>query len=70
MDRTPVRSTNIKSVGYDKPSLALEVEFHTGSVYRYSNVPELVYRGLLSAPSKGRYFAARIKDRYPCVKVR
>jgi hypothetical protein len=29
-----------------------------------------VYRGLLSAPSKGRYFAARIKDRYPCVKVR
>lgn len=32
MDRRPVRSSNVASVGYDESSSTLEVEFHGGRV--------------------------------------
>ena len=36
MDRTPVRSSNIGSIGYNGASSTLEVEFHSGGLYQYS----------------------------------
>lgn len=30
MNRTPVSSSNLKSVGYDQSSNTLEIEFHGG----------------------------------------
>ena len=39
MNRTPVNSSNVSSVGYDPTSLTLEVEFHGGAVYQYFDVP-------------------------------
>ena len=70
MDRQPVRSSNIRSVGYEEVARMLEVEFHSGGVYRYSGVPEMVYRCLMRAVSKGSYFHQHIKDQYPFVRVR
>jgi len=70
MQREAVKSSNLKAVGYDKKMLVLEIEFDTGSVYQYANVPEAVYVGLKAAPSKGRFFAARIKDSYRCTRIR
>ena len=70
MNRTPVRSSNIRSVGYDQEISVLEVEFHTGGVFQYSGVPETLYQGLMQATSKGSYFHDRIKDRHPCRQVR
>lgn len=61
MYRTRVASSNLASVGYDALSRTLEVEFINGSVYRYSGVPENVYRGLMSAPSHGSYFETFVK---------
>ena len=55
MDRTPVVSSNIKSIGYDSNSKILEVEFTNMSVYRYYEVPEDVYEELMAAESKGSY---------------
>jgi len=49
MDRTPVRSSNIRAVGYDLASRTLEVEFQSRGVYQYSSVPENVYQGLMRA---------------------
>jgi len=69
MHRAPVRSTNIRSVGYDKKSEQLEIEFHQGKVYLYFDVPESVYRGLISAGSKGSYFAMNIKDSFASRQV-
>jgi hypothetical protein len=40
MERTPVSSSNLVAVGYDPGSYTLEVEFHSGSIYQYSGVPE------------------------------
>lgn len=70
MNRTPVRSGNVRSVSYDSGSRMLEVEFHTGRIYQYSGVPESVYQGLMRAASKGSYFHDHIRDRYPCKQLR
>ena len=48
----------------------LEVEFVTGSVYRYRNVEEDVYERFLAAPSKGTFFNEHIRDAYLCERVR
>jgi len=55
MNRRNVQSSNIASIGYDSQKQILEVEFHQGSIYRYYDVPEIVYNGLMSATSHGQY---------------
>jgi hypothetical protein len=70
VDRVLVRSSNIRSVGYEPESRTLEVEFHSGGVYQYSGVPETVHDGFIRAASKGSYFHDHIKDRYRYRQVR
>ena len=69
MERKQVDSSNISSIGYDENSNTLEVEFHSGSVYQYFDVPLNVYNGFIEADSKGQYFAQHIKGYYRYVKV-
>ena len=69
MERTPVSSSNIRSVGYDSDSSILEIEFNNGTVYQYANVPQFEYDGLMSAASHGSYFSANIKSRYAYSRV-
>ena len=64
MDRTPVSSSNVASVGYAPESLTLEIEFNDGSVYQYFDVPDSEYRGLMEAGSKGKYIHAYIRENY------
>ena len=70
MDRQSVSSSNIKSVGYDSKSKILEIEFHSGGIYQYFNVPESIYNGILSASSHGSYFHRYIKDKYQWSKIK
>jgi hypothetical protein len=70
MRREPVRSSNLRSVGYDPSTATLEIEFNSGGVYRYSGVPAHVHDSLLSSGSLGRYFSNHIRDIYSCVRVR
>ena len=65
MRRRPVESSAITSVGYDRHSETLELEFQSGSVYDYLGVPQEVYRSLLAAPSKGRFVSRHIRGQYP-----
>lgn len=69
MERIPVSSSNLASVGYDADSQTLEIEFHNGGVYQYAGVPESEYEGLMGAESQGRYFHANIKNSYPYSKL-
>jgi KTSC domain len=69
MDRKSVSSSNIASIGYDSSSQTLEVEFHGGSVYQYSGVPQEVYDGLMGASSHGKYLNEYIKGTYSYSKV-
>ncbi len=69
MERTPVTSTDILSIGYDQDQEILEIEFIRGAVYQYSGVPIGVYEGILTADSKGKFFHANIKNAYAFVKL-
>jgi hypothetical protein len=69
MDRIPVNSSHILSVGFDRATQTLEVEFTNGRVYQYLDVPEPVYLGLLKAASAGRYFLERIRDAFRFIRL-
>ncbi|MCK9446257.1 KTSC domain-containing protein [bacterium] len=54
MDRLSVSSSDIRSIGYDSQSLILEVEFISGDIYQYFNVPKHLYDILINSSSKGQ----------------
>lgn len=56
-------SSNLAAVGYDPALGEMRIRFQSGRTYSY-RVPYAVYAGLMAAPSKGRYFAWRIRWRY------
>lgn len=62
MWRERIQSEALRSVGYDAESRTLEIEFASGLVYQYFDVPEDVYEGLMAAPSHGEYFGRHIRD--------
>lgn len=68
--RQPVSSSVLASVGYSKHLHALEVEFKTGAIYRYLEVPKQVYDELMSAPSKAAYYDAKVRHQYSSRHVR
>jgi hypothetical protein len=53
MERTPVKSECLKSVGYDARRRILEVEIVNGAIYDYFKVPLWEYKRFLDAESKG-----------------
>jgi hypothetical protein len=69
VDREPVSSSTILSVGYDAASETLEIEFKTTGVYQYLNVPQFMSERLMMADSVGKFFNSEIKNAFPCVKV-
>jgi hypothetical protein len=68
--RKSVASKGIASIGYSKRLHILEIQFVNGAVYRYRQVAPSVYRDLMAADSKARYYDANIKGNYPSVRVR
>lgn len=69
MDRQSIESSMIASAGYDPADRMLEIQFISGSIYRYFAVPQEVYTSLLAAESAGRYFDSAIRDEYTYERV-
>lgn len=66
--RTPVKSSQIASIGYSEPSKELDIEFtnrsktpRPPSVYRYSNITPDLHAKLIGAESIGTFFGKEIK---------
>jgi lysyl-tRNA synthetase class 2 len=70
MRRHYVSSSVIRWFGYDPEKQELDVEFVSGSRYRYAPLPAEIYAGLEEAKSKGQYFDANIRERYPTERLR
>jgi len=64
IQRAHVTSSAIASVGYEPRSRILEVEFPSGNVYRYFDVPYSIYEDFRTADSKGRWFNQEVRDRF------
>jgi KTSC domain len=68
--RQPVESSAIAKVGYSKRYHILEIEFINGAVYRYLDVSATVYRDLITAESKARFYDSSVKRHYRSVLIR
>tara|TARA_R110000850_G_scaffold85388_6_gene183577 strand:+ start:253 stop:462 length:210 start_codon:yes stop_codon:yes gene_type:complete len=69
MERKPVTSSNLASIGYDETSSTLEIEFLNNSIYQYFDVPQHIHQALMQAESQGQYLAQNIKGVYRYSKV-
>lgn len=58
MERTPVQSSAIASVGHDPITNELEVEYASGYVYRLAGISAQDHEALLGADSIGRHMNA------------
>jgi KTSC domain len=65
----PLESSVITSAAYRVGARQLYLQFHKGDIYRYLECPRSVYKALLSAESKGRYFAQHIRNGFRCERV-
>lgn len=69
MERKPVTSSNIASIGYDENTSTLEIEFLNNTIYQYFDVPHHICQGLMQADSHGQFLAQNIKGVYRYSKV-
>lgn len=56
-----VKSSAIRSVGYDPDTKILSIEFNHGKVYDYLDVPEETFEEMLKAPSVGKFYNQRFR---------
>ncbi|WP_422674190.1 KTSC domain-containing protein [Billgrantia bachuensis] len=61
-----VSSSAILAVGYDAVTRRMKITFAEGKTYDFCGVPEGIFKGLLHAGSKGRYYNDHIRYRYQC----
>lgn len=64
MNRTPVTSKQLKSVGHDPGNNKMHVEFTNGSVYEYDDVSADAHSDLISAASVGQHFNLNVKYKF------
>ncbi|HEV7453763.1 MAG TPA: non-canonical purine NTP pyrophosphatase [Candidatus Saccharimonadales bacterium] len=64
MQRLPVDSSDIVSVGYDPKTRLLEIEFKEGRIYEYPDVEPETYRLFMKADSYGQFFLSSINGHY------
>lgn len=69
MNRVPVQSSSLKTVGYDATTMTLEIEFNDGNVYQYFDVPAAVHTELMSTASQGKFFSTQIKGAFRYARV-
>jgi hypothetical protein len=62
-------SSNISRFGYDASTSVLAVEFKSGGVYEYFDVPAAVFEQMQAASSKGQFLAHNIKGRYRYARI-
>ena len=70
-------SSNIHSVGWTPTGPTMRVEFHQKGkgeneprrVYDYEDVGEALFQEFMNSPSKGKFFQARIKGRFPTRRI-
>lgn len=63
-------STVISSIYYDAESTVLRIQFVSGLVYAYKNVPPEIYTALKTSKTKGIYFNQHIKGNYSFEKLK
>jgi len=72
MHRTLVSTKGITQVGYHEDSDVhgtLELEFESGCVYQFFNVPPKTYDEFIHASSRENYYYDHIRSRFPNSRI-
>ncbi len=69
MHREPVESKVLASIGYESESRTLELEFESGRVYRYRDVPADLHAWLMRSPDKGGLFNRLIDGHFEFERI-
>lgn len=62
MERLLVESSFISSIGHE--NTLLEIEFNSGKIFKYFDVPERISEELENADSVGKYFHQNILNKF------
>ena len=62
-------SSVILRMEYNAHTSTLRVVFVSGLIYDYENVPEMIYRDMKAAGSKGTFLNRNIKGHYTFKKI-
>ena len=64
MNRYPVKSNNIVSIGYDEITQIVEIEFKLNVMYNYLEVPLTEFIEFMKAPSIDEFYFNFIQSKY------
>jgi hypothetical protein len=67
MRMIPVKSSNLKSAGFENN--VMRVEFGNGTMYDYTQVSAEVFNDFLQAKSQGKFFNVNIRGKFSGSKV-
>lgn len=62
-------SSQVKAHGYDAATRTLAVEFKSGGVYHYHDVPAKTYDDMKASKSVGKFIGASIKGAHKFTKI-
>jgi len=69
LERQPVKSRILRSVGYDDTTKTMEIEFQSGLVYQFSGVPSKIHMELIRSDPIGKYFSDKVRNRFQAKQV-
>ncbi|NMM42708.1 KTSC domain-containing protein [Pseudoalteromonas arctica] len=68
-EQHPVNSDAFSHIGYSTINKILDLKFESGSVYRYYNIPILVWDEFYYSTSMGKFYNDNIRGQYPVDKL-
>jgi hypothetical protein len=69
LEKQQIQSSNLRFVRYDAAKKNLEIEFRSGIIHQYQNVPSAIHAGLLKASSAGIYYTENIRNRFRTIRI-
>lgn len=70
IQRWKVDSSMILAINYDAAQEVMELELHSGAIWRFHHVPDILVEDMLRAESKGKFYNAWVRDLFDREVVR
>lgn len=65
----PMNSSMANAIGYDSNTNILQIEFHNGAVYQYSEIDQDTWQDLHQADSVGKFFNENVRGKYQYERI-
>jgi hypothetical protein len=69
LERQPVKSRILRSMGYEDKEKILEIEFQNGLVYQFLEVPPKIWAELRKSGEIGKYFTDKVRTKFKSKQI-